>query len=70
MVQDTPLSGALELAFVYEELWHAIFGEPYVQHAISKCKLFYCRCECYVCRIMHVWSSVIAAALAFQSSYL
>lgn len=45
--QDTPLSSSLDLAFVFEELWHGIFGEPWVQHAMSKCRLFHCRCSHY-----------------------
>ena len=27
----------------FELLWHAIFGEPYVSMAVSKCDMYMCR---------------------------
>lgn len=33
---------SFQIGFCFEQLWHHIFGEPYLIHAISKCELFEC----------------------------
>lgn len=40
--QGAKLSGDIAVAF--EQLWHAVFSEPLVTHAASKCDMYYCRC--------------------------
>jgi hypothetical protein len=35
------MSGEIGVAF--ELLWHAVFGEPFVAHARSKCDMYFCR---------------------------
>ena len=44
--QGARLSGDIAVAF--EQLWHAVFNEPVVTHAASKCDVYYCRCAAHL----------------------
>lgn len=50
-LQTWPKGRSQHLGFAFEALWHRVFGEPYVQHAVSKCDL-------YVCRLAKVFRSL------------
>lgn len=42
-LQVAPADRSWPIAATWEQMWHAVFGEPYVVHAASKCEIYYCR---------------------------
>ncbi len=48
-LQVAPADRSWPIAATWEQMWHAVFGEPYVIHAASKCEIYYCRCALCLC---------------------
>ena len=44
-MQAAKNTDSFPLAVSFEAVWHWIFGEPSIVHAVSKCDIFECRYE-------------------------
>ena len=58
VVQAAKDTESFPLAVSFEAVWHMIFGEPAIVHAVSKCDIFECRYKltrlyCAYCGTVH-----------------
>lgn len=43
VLQAAKVTDSFPLAVSFEAMWHMIFDEPPIVHAVSKCDIFECR---------------------------